>query len=133
MSRPEQQRSSRMVVCPEGVWKVGRFIRFASGLRCLEYSPIFFEFQSNRMVLRPTFGFRAGNADFAVESFDIRPLSHPHRLDESRYSDDVHDPGHIVGKDMQCHFSGDVFQTPHLEVGITHPGFDRAERMFDRH
>ena len=50
-----------------------------------------------------------------------------HGSDHCRNAHDLHHAGHIVGKHMQCHFRGDVFQLSHLEVGGTHPRFDRAK------
>lgn len=60
-------------------------------------------------------------------------LSRPHRFYQRRYADDVDDPRHIIGEDVQRHFRGDVFQPSHLEVSIAHPGFDGTERVLDSH
>lgn len=45
----------------------------------------------------------------------------PHRGNQGWDADDLHDAGHIVGKNVQGHLGGDVFQPPHLEVRRTHP------------
>ncbi len=45
---------------------------------------------------------------------------------------DVHDPGEIVGQNVQHHLGGDLWQRLHQEVSCPHPGLDGAERVLDR-
>ena len=55
-----------------------------------------------------------------------------HRLDQRADTDDVHDPGQIVGKHAQRHLGSDVLQPLHQEMGRAHPGLDGAKGMLDR-
>jgi len=63
---------------------------------------------------------------FQGQSQDERSPLRLHGRDHRRNAHYLHHAGHIVGKHMQRHFRGDVFQLSHLEVGGTHPRFDRA-------
>ena len=54
------------------------------------------------------------------------------RIAERLDTHDVHDAGQIVGKNVQRHLGGDLWQRLHQEVGCSHPGLDRAEAMLDR-
>ena len=63
----------------------------------------------------------------------ILDVSRPHCSDQCWNADDVHHPLHIVGKDVQRHLGGDVFQRPHLEVSGPHPRFDGAVWMLNCH
>ena len=56
----------------------------------------------------------------------------PHRCQERSDAYDADDARQIVGQNMQRHFGGDHRQRLHQEVGCSHPGLDRAERVFDR-
>ncbi len=60
-------------------------------------------------------------------------LLRSHGADQSRSADDVHDPFHIVCKDMQRHLGGDVFEGLHLEVSVSHPRFDGSIWMYHCH
>jgi hypothetical protein len=55
-----------------------------------------------------------------------------HCGDQRAHADDVDDTLDIVGEHMQGYLGGDMFQCLHLEVCVTHPGFDGSEGMFDR-
>lgn len=46
---------------------------------------------------------------------------------------DVHDAGHVVGKDMKRHLRRHLFQSSHFEVRRPHPRFDGAVGMLDGH
>ena len=51
---------------------------------------------------------------------------------EATYPDQGDHALHVVGEDMEGHFSADVDQPPHPEVRDAHPCLDRAERVLDR-
>ncbi len=61
-----------------------------------------------------------------------RDLCCPHRLDQRADTDDVHDPGQIIGEHAQRHLRAHVLQPLHQEMGRPHPRLDRAKGMFDR-
>ena len=46
-------------------------------------------------------------------------------------SDDVHDPGQIIGQDRKCHFGGNFWKRFRQEVCSSHARLHRAERMLD--
>ena len=57
-----------------------------------------------------------------LDSFEgNRDLSSPHSCDHCRNPQEIHDTGHVVGQNMQCHLCRNVFESAHLEVGRTHP------------
>jgi hypothetical protein len=45
---------------------------------------------------------------------------------------DVHNPGQIVGQDVQCHLGGDLGQALHQEVRCSHPNLHRAKGVLHR-
>ena len=46
-------------------------------------------------------------------------------------ANDVHDPGQVIGQDVQGHLGAHVFQPLHQEMGRAHPGLDDPEGMLD--
>jgi hypothetical protein len=57
--------------------------------------------------------------------------SGPHRLHQRSYSHDLHDAFEVVGQHMETHLGTDTRQPLGQEMSRAHPGFERAERMFD--
>ena len=52
------------------------------------------------------------------------------RLDESSSAQDVDHSLHVVGQNVKTHLRADFWNCFRQEVRITHPTFERAERMF---
>ena len=52
----------------------------------------------------------------------------PDRRHQRADTDDVHDPGEIVGEHVQRHLGADMSQRPHQEMGGAHPGLDGVTR-----
>jgi hypothetical protein len=55
----------------------------------------------------------------------------PHRLHQWYDPHDLHDAFEIVGQNMEAHLGPDARQPLGQEMRRAHPGFERAERMFD--
>ena len=55
----------------------------------------------------------------------------PHRLHQRSDAHDLHDAFEVVGQYMQAHLGTDARQPLGQEMGRAHPGFERAEGMFD--
>jgi hypothetical protein len=53
------------------------------------------------------------------------------RCHERAGPEDLHHPLHIVSQDVEADLGFHILQPPHQEVRIAHPGFDRAEGVFD--
>ena len=63
-----------------------------------------------------------------------RRRTQPSRADGGGERARAHDRHHalqIVGQDAQAHLGFDVFKPSRQEVGVSHPGFERAEGVFD--
>ena len=54
------------------------------------------------------------------------------RRQERPDADDVHNPGQIVGQDVQCHLGGDLGQALHQEVRCSHSHLHRAKGVLHR-
>ena len=55
----------------------------------------------------------------------------PHRLHQRYDSHDLHDTFEVVGQYMETHLGTDARQPLGQEMGRAHPGFERAEGVFD--
>ena len=55
----------------------------------------------------------------------------PHRLHQRHDPHDSHDAFEIVGQHVETHLGTDPRQPLGQEMRRAHPGFERAERMFD--
>jgi hypothetical protein len=55
----------------------------------------------------------------------------PHRLYQRSDAHDPHDAFEIVGQHMETHLGTDARQPLGQEMGRAHPGFERAEGVFD--
>src|SRR5208283_226103 len=56
----------------------------------------------------------------------------PYCRDERSRLYDIHNARKIVGEHVQRPLSGYAWQRLHQEVGCSHPGLDRSERMLNR-
>ena len=70
--------------------------------------------------------------EFWIFAALILGISCPHSGHQRSDPNEIHDPFDIVGKHMQGHLGGNLFQRLHLEVGCSHPGLDGAEGMLNR-
>src|SRR6266540_3836036 len=55
----------------------------------------------------------------------------PHCLHQRSDAHDLHDAFEVVGQHMEAHFGADARQPLGQEMRRAHPGFERAEGMFD--
>src|SRR6266542_5815544 len=55
----------------------------------------------------------------------------PHCLHQQSDAHDLHDAFEVVGQHMEAHFGADARQPLGQEMRRAHPGFERAEGMFD--
>lgn len=58
--------------------------------------------------------------------------SGPDYLDLHRDANHLNQTLHIVGQNAEAHLFSDIFQGPGEEGHTAHPGFERAEDMFNR-
>jgi hypothetical protein len=61
----------------------------------------------------------------------MKPRLCSDRFHQSANAQNIHDPFHVVGQDVQRHFGTDVLECFHLEVRRPHPRLDCAEWMLD--
>jgi hypothetical protein len=67
-------------------------------------------------------GHRGGGGNGRVRTTYGASGLRPHRGNQRRDAQDVHDAGEIVGEHVQRHLGAHAFQRLHQEVGRAHPG-----------
>jgi hypothetical protein len=66
-----------------------------------------------------------------MSGFDDEGRSAPRGLHQWHDSDELHRTFQVVGQNVQAHFGTYARQRLRQEVRRAHPGFERAEGMFD--